>query len=348
MSGSGFFASPAYKQIMAKAYGIGAAIVILGALFKILHLPGANIMLIVGLGTESLIFFLSAFEPPHEMPDWSLVYPELVGLEPRDRGVSSLMATGLVAGGAVAGGAIGGGAFSGGSQAYSSSGGELATLLKSGYLDQETVQKLGEGIKKLAQTAEHLANLGEAGKVTEAYVQTMKVASESVGNLLNAQAKLGQTAETLAGSYATTARVVTDSGLKLSGELATAGESIVHTISSNGEQLARTYQSFGESMARQMDKVASEGVKYSQEMGVANQKLSAINSVYELQLSSINQQLDASRELTKSLGEISNQLGQSVSDTTTYKHEVAKLSKTLGELNSIYGNMLSAMSVGSR
>ena len=66
---------------MGKVYGLGAAVVILGALWKILHLPGASAMLIAGLGTEAVIFALSAFEPPHEMPDWSLVYPELVGLE---------------------------------------------------------------------------------------------------------------------------------------------------------------------------------------------------------------------------------------------------------------------------
>ncbi|MFW6389254.1 MAG: gliding motility protein GldL, partial [Marinilabiliaceae bacterium] len=67
---------------MAKVYGWGAALVLLGALFKIQHYPGAGLMLLVGMGTEVVIFFLSAFEPPHEMPDWSIVYPELVGLEP--------------------------------------------------------------------------------------------------------------------------------------------------------------------------------------------------------------------------------------------------------------------------
>ena len=65
---------------MSKLYGWGAAVVILGALFKINHYQGADIMLIVGLGTESLIFFFSAFEPPHVEPDWSLVYPELAGM----------------------------------------------------------------------------------------------------------------------------------------------------------------------------------------------------------------------------------------------------------------------------
>ncbi|NJB81989.1 type IX secretion system motor protein PorL/GldL [Wenyingzhuangia aestuarii] len=72
--------SKGFKKFMAMAYGIGGAIVIIGALFKIIHMPNANLMLIVGLGTEALIFLLSAFEPlPQEELDWSLVYPELAG-----------------------------------------------------------------------------------------------------------------------------------------------------------------------------------------------------------------------------------------------------------------------------
>jgi len=70
-----------YKVMMPKLYGWGAALVILGALFKIEHYPGAGIMLAVGLGTEAIIFFFSAFEKPHEEPDWSLVYPELAHME---------------------------------------------------------------------------------------------------------------------------------------------------------------------------------------------------------------------------------------------------------------------------
>ena len=70
-----------YKSMMPKLYGWGAAIVILGALFKINHYPGADWMLAVGLGMESLIFFFSAFEKQHEEPDWSLVYPELAHMQ---------------------------------------------------------------------------------------------------------------------------------------------------------------------------------------------------------------------------------------------------------------------------
>ena len=70
-----------YKVMMPKLYGWGAALVILGALFKIEHYPGAGIMLAVGLGTEAVIFFFSAFEKPPVEPDWSLVYPELAHME---------------------------------------------------------------------------------------------------------------------------------------------------------------------------------------------------------------------------------------------------------------------------
>jgi len=73
-----------YKLMMPKLYGWGAAVVILGALFKIEHLPGASYMLMAGLGMEAIIFFFSAFEKQHVEPDWSLVYPELAYMEDPD------------------------------------------------------------------------------------------------------------------------------------------------------------------------------------------------------------------------------------------------------------------------
>ena len=79
-----FVRSKGYKNFMSKLYGWGASAVIIGALFKINHWPGATAMLVVGMGTESLIFFLSAFEPLHIEWDWSLVYPELAGMKGGD------------------------------------------------------------------------------------------------------------------------------------------------------------------------------------------------------------------------------------------------------------------------
>ncbi|TYP77300.1 type IX secretion system motor protein PorL/GldL [Aquimarina intermedia] len=71
--------SKASKKLMNMVYGLGAAVVILGALFKIMHWPGGNAMLIAGLITEALVFTISAFEPVDDDLDWSLVYPELAG-----------------------------------------------------------------------------------------------------------------------------------------------------------------------------------------------------------------------------------------------------------------------------
>src|SRR5690606_35038988 len=75
--------SKSSKKLFNMAYGLGASIVILGALFKINHWElgplNGTILLAIGLGTEAIIFFISAFEPVEEDLDWALVYPELAG-----------------------------------------------------------------------------------------------------------------------------------------------------------------------------------------------------------------------------------------------------------------------------
>src|SRR5512136_1312588 len=104
--------SSGWKNFIAKLYGLGASVVIIGALFKIQHWPFAGTMLTIGLCTESIIFFFSAFEPLHEEVDWSLVYPELAGI-PEDETPELAAAGGnKYRGGVSGGGAIGGGAGS--------------------------------------------------------------------------------------------------------------------------------------------------------------------------------------------------------------------------------------------
>lgn len=74
--------SKSRKKFMNMVYGLGASVVILGALFKIMHWPGGNLMLIIGLVVEALVFAISAFDTVDDDVDWSLVYPELAGGEP--------------------------------------------------------------------------------------------------------------------------------------------------------------------------------------------------------------------------------------------------------------------------
>nr|WP_321453693.1 gliding motility protein GldL [uncultured Carboxylicivirga sp.] len=293
MSFTEFLESPGYKKIMAKVYGIGAAVVLAGALFKIMHYPGAELMLLLGMGTEIIIFLLSAFEPPHEMPDWSLVYPELVGLEPAETQGSRVVSSG--------------------------GGSDLAALVESGHLEPAIVEKLSEGIKKLSMTSSQLADLSTASLATESYLQNMKQAGESVGQLANVQAKtasaLEESVSQLSESYKSSAKAITDSG-------------------SNIQQ--------------HFDQLNANNKDYSQKLGDVTKNLSAINSAYELQLQGLNSQAQASQALTKGMSDIKTQFEQSAADAQVYKEQVAQLSKTVSELNTIYGNMLSAMNVGNK
>ena len=70
-----------YKSLMPILYGWGASLVILGALFKILYLPGADLMLMIGMGTEAVIFFFSAFEKAPKEYHWENAYPQIIDNE---------------------------------------------------------------------------------------------------------------------------------------------------------------------------------------------------------------------------------------------------------------------------
>ncbi len=300
MSFTEFVESPGYKKVMAKVYGLGAAVVILGALWKILHLPGASIMLIAGLGTEAIIFGLSAFEPPHEMPDWSLVYPELVGLEPNT------------------------------SRHGGGGGSELAALIQTGNIDAADVQKLSDGIKKLSSTSSQIADISNATVATENYVQNIKQAGNSVGEFASAQSR--------------SAKSLDESINRLSSSYSDAANS----ISASGREVANSYAAVSSSLKEQVDKFKETNSNYSIKMAEATQNVSALNSAYELQLQGINSQIQSAKSLSSGMSNVSELFQQSANDAQVYRQQIELLSKNVSELNSIYGNMLSAMNVGKR
>lgn len=147
-----FFESKTGKNVMAKAYGLGAAVVILGALFKIQHYPGADIMLIVGMGVEAVIFAISAFEPIHEEWDWSLVYPELAGMEGDN--------VSLEQGGTV-------------SQ-------QLDKMLSEAKIGPELIEGLGLGMKSLSTSVSSMADLSGASVATKEYADNVSLANEQI------------------------------------------------------------------------------------------------------------------------------------------------------------------------
>jgi gliding motility-associated protein GldL len=149
----------AFKNFLAKLYGLGAAVVILGAMFKILHLPGADFMLVVGLTTEAVIFIFSAFEKPHEEYDWSLVYPELAGIEGE-----------------------GGDRRNNNTPALSASQ-ELDKMLDEAKIDQELIESLGTGLRKFGDAASKLNETVDAAAATQEYGSQIKMATKNLESM---------------------------------------------------------------------------------------------------------------------------------------------------------------------
>jgi gliding motility-associated protein GldL len=148
------------KKAMNFAYGMGAAVVIIGALFKIQHWTGASLMLIVGLSVEALIFGLSAFDPVDKELDWSLVYPELAGGEAKERGKKEdpKEAQGLL------------------SQ-------KLDAMLKEAKIDGQLMESLGNSIKNFEGAAKSISPTVDAMAGQKKYAEEMTKAAANMETL---------------------------------------------------------------------------------------------------------------------------------------------------------------------
>lgn len=148
------------KKVMNFLYGMGAAVVIVGALFKLMHWPGAGPMLIIGLLTEAFIFGLSAFEAPEKDLDWSLVYPELAGGEanPKDKKAKPEDAQGLL------------------SQ-------KLDNMLKEAKIDGALMESLGNSIKNFEGAAKNIAPTVDSIASQKQYATEMVAAADNLKSL---------------------------------------------------------------------------------------------------------------------------------------------------------------------
>lgn len=152
--------SKSWKKFMAKLYGFGAAIVIFGAMFKIMHWPGAGAMLVIGLSTEAVIFIFSAFEPIHEDPNWELVYPELALAHDENFDPHNLPEKK--------------------SETVTE---ELDKMLAEANIDSALLERLGEGMKNLGDNAAQLKGVTSAAAATDSYVSSLQDASDKVSQL---------------------------------------------------------------------------------------------------------------------------------------------------------------------
>jgi gliding motility-associated protein GldL len=253
-----FMESKAFKSMLVKLYGLGAAVVILGALFKIQHWKGAGLMLIMGLSTEAFIFSVSAFDPAgHKQDvDWSRVYPELAGDEPPEnaRNVAA----------------------------------EISRLMQEASIDKEIVVRMGDGLHKLVDTIGGLRDITNAQVATEQYSKAINSVTESV-------VKINESYQRSADSLA-----------------------------SLSESSATTKEYFGQ-------------------MKTASLHLASLNSVYEMEINNTNRHSEALGKYQATISKTIQNLVDAETATIQLKDGFEKLNKHLSTLNTVYGNMLTAM-----
>jgi gliding motility-associated protein GldL len=271
MSGKkgGFFASKGYKNLMKYVYGYGAAIVIIGALFKIQHWPGADIMLIGGLSTEAIIFGLSAMEPLHAEPNWAVYYPYLLPEDERPEGqdVSAFPKPHE----------IGGGKGSGGSGTTEM----VAEMMEKAKIDQALLDRLGNAMRDLSNNAEQLKDVTDAASATSSYVSSLDAASKKMSTLTEAYEKASSSITGLTANTADGASFG-EQMQKVSTNLAALNNVYELQLQGSSAHLEAT-QGFQKQVADMMQNLSAsvdDTKLYRENMAMLAQNLTDLNNVY--------------------------------------------------------------------
>ena len=272
------------------AYSIGAAVVIWGALFKILHLPGGNMLLTIGMGTEVVMFLLTAFDKPEKQYDWEEVFPVLASKNPEDR-PDFAGGTGIVIGG---GGGTGAAAEGEGTPGITQAQALNAVGLPAGIeLTPEDSQSLSESIAKMAAASDQLSRMAELTDATQQYLSQMSSISEQMAKLNETTTALNQVSETLLGSY----KAITDNSTTIS-ESSTGYVEQMEALNRNIGGLNTIYEIQLKSISSQLDSIdrvnrglkdirdmyeksAAESAHYCDETEKMARYMKQLNSVYE-------------------------------------------------------------------
>lgn len=266
-----FLSSKKYKTFMGYLYGWGAAVVMVGAYFKLTHIQGADIMLALGLGVEAVIFFMSAFEPQHMEFAWDNVFVEL------DENWDGKQKTQFATTGAT------GGAASNVEDAM------LSKMFEKMNISEDTFKKLGKGIDKLAENAGQMADISNALAATNNYANAMNNATKSISDF--------------ATNYTETNKKLSDSLGKLDFSALDANtikkvaasmqslNSIYELQLQGAEQTSAASKKLTETMNKYMDNLNASSQNAGQlnnQLTQLSARLSALNNVYGGMLSAMN------------------------------------------------------------
>jgi len=292
--------SKVYKNFMAKLYGIGASLVIAGALFKILHWPFADYMLIVGMITESIIFFFSAFEPLHKEYDWALVYPELQDSTPFAKTPQGSVTQ------------------------------QLDKMLQEAKIGPDLIDSLASGMRNLSDNAKKLTVTTDAAMATEGYVTNLSKAKDAV--------------QSLTGVYEKSAiEISATSELQVKSIQEMFETQKLHAQKLQDTQI-QNVQKIGQIQEEGTQAVIGNYTKIQQLQEQGNQTIvESYKKLGQIQEQGHQVVIDNYKKLQEGAASLISSMNETVEESQKYKQEVDKLSKNVAQINTIYANMLAAM-----
>ncbi len=250
-------ASKRWKKMMSFMYGWGAALVIIGALFKLQHWNGAGYMLSIGMITECIIFFFSAFEPLPADYHWESVYPQLAGGAPIAPGHGNAPA-------GMPHGAVGRGGV------------DLA-------IDPDSAENLRRNVDRFNQS---VSSLGALATITDASNRFASGLQQAAGNI----GALNDTAQTFTAAYRDTAQTVVTGGQQANANLAALNNNL-QAVNTSYELYLKEHQGYVEhsrNLLGAMDNSAKQSQQFDRQMLELNRLIAELNTTYTSVVNTVN------------------------------------------------------------
>ena len=315
-----FMASYKGKVLLNYAYSWGASIVITGVLFKLTHLPGANMMLWIGMGTEILVFFISAFDRPAKTYKWESVFPNI-----------------KISGTTYAKRKEGPDADNGIEES------KIPDVVQEAINQSSTRNVSGDVVSQPISSRIVSASAQISSQNAPVGVQTKRVAVPGGAPVSGGE----DWASIISGEVAANSPEVADATTVYLTKLESMANTLerfnsaTNALAEVSDTLLKSYKSISDNS----DSITTNSAGYVDQMQSLNRNLMGLNTIYEIQLKSISSQIDTIDKVNVGLKRIKEMYEGSTGNSEKFNEEAEKMAQQMEELNKVYARMLKAMTV---
>nr|WP_320037299.1 gliding motility protein GldL [uncultured Bacteroides sp.] len=315
-----FMASYKGKVLLNYAYSWGASIVITGVLFKLTHLPGANMMLWIGMGTEVLVFFISAFDRPAKTYKWESVFPNIK---------------------------ISGTTYAKRKEWPDADNGigesKISDIVQEAINQPMTRNVAGDVVSQPISSRIVPASAQASSQNAPVGVQAQRVAVPGGAPVSGVE----DWASMISGEVAANSPEVADATTVYLTKLESMANTLerfnsaTNALAEVSDTLLKSYKSISDNS----DSITTNSAGYVDQMQSLNRNLMGLNTIYEIQLKSISSQIDTIDKVNVGLKRIKEMYEGSTGNSEKFNEEAEKMAQQMEELNKVYARMLKAMTV---